>query len=116
MTERPLTIWISQGDFDYLGTLQVHTGQPISAVVHTLIERTRGDRQPPGKEGSFDERSEELLAVIAELSAHIAALLGVLRPVVPDTKTHLAMRGQAAALLMRIRTAAPFEKEDDKKE
>lgn len=81
--ERPLTIWISQGDFEYLAALQVQTMKPISAVVHALIERTRGDRQPPGKDGSFDERSEQLLAVIAELSEHLAALLMRLRTVAP---------------------------------
>jgi len=109
--EHPLTIWISQGDFAYIANLQAHTGQPVSSVVHTLIERARCDRQPPDKEGSFDERSDQLTARIAELSSHIVELLGVLHPIVPDAKPHLDLRVQAAALLMRIRTAAPFEPE-----
>lgn len=86
--DQKISVRLSQPAAEYVGKLQAQHGGSVSAVVHTLIEGARGDRQPPDKEDSFDERSDQLLALIAELSAHIVALLGVLHPVVPDAKPH----------------------------
>lgn len=43
--ERQLLICVSRSDFDLLAATAVRTGQPLSAVLHTLIERTKRDQQ-----------------------------------------------------------------------
>lgn len=42
-------VYISQADFAFLAAIALHTGQPISGVVHTLIERTTRDREANGR-------------------------------------------------------------------
>lgn len=47
--ERPLLMCVSRSDFDFLSAIAVRTGQPISAVLHTLIEQSKRDREANGR-------------------------------------------------------------------